>query len=243
MTLFSLKLDFPVVAKVTITPRPWTVVDVKMKPLEHVNNALRLELVRIGLWCSHSQVLVVRVLCKEGIDDLLGFCRDDVGGRDLHKRSCCLLHIMGLLLQRGNALIQSVNGLGVILVRGDIVSVLDLTDLGGSLEVTFPCGDVFIMLCNLFGKLCRIRFVFLNVSLKDLNHLICLLDCTLLLNSGVIAELLVCCELHLLFMLLLFAFLDHAIQELNDFLHRCYSRRMGCPKAEEHKSHLHHDDV
>merc|ERR1719420_559651 len=83
------------------------------------------------------------------------------------------------------------------------------------------------MLGNLLGKPCCIRLVLLDVSLKDLNHLIGLLDCTLLLDGRVVAELLVGSELHLLLMLLLLALLYHTIQELYDFLHWGYARPTG----------------
>merc|ERR1719379_1703003 len=34
---------------------------------EHIHDALCLELICVGLWCCNSQILIIWVLCKEGV--------------------------------------------------------------------------------------------------------------------------------------------------------------------------------
>merc|ERR1719199_1565887 len=101
-----------------------------------------------------------------------------------------------------------------------IVGVLDLANLSGCLDVTLPDGDVLLQLSNFLSELLDGCHGLLDVGFEDANVVIGLVDGTVLLDSGVIAELLVSCECSLLLMFLLLALLEHGVHQLQNFLHR-----------------------
>merc|ERR1719337_3410 len=127
---------------------------------------------------------------------------------------------MVLLLHRRNGALESVNGLRVILVRRHIVRVLHLTNLRRRLLIALVNRDVLVELGDLLGKRGSISLVLLDRRDQLLHLRSSLLDGALLFNRGIIAELLVCSELHLLLVLLLLPFLGHSLQQLDDLLHR-----------------------
>ena len=95
-----------------------------------------------------------------------------------------------------------------------------MTDLRGRLLVALVDRDVLVQLGNLLRQRGSIRLGLLDRSDELLHLRRRLLDRTLLLNRGVIAELLVRSELHLLLVLLLLSLLGHALEELDDLWFR-----------------------
>merc|ERR1719375_504125 len=132
---------------------------------------------------------------------------------------------MILLLHRRNGALERVNGLRVVLVRREVVRVFHLTHLRRRLLVALVNRDVLVELGNLLGKRGSISLVLLDRRDQLLHLCSSLLDGALLLNCGIIAELLVSSELHLLLVLFLLPLLGHSLQQLDDLLHRGNLRR------------------
>merc|ERR1719197_616118 len=125
-------------------------------------------------------------------------------------RSAHLLFVCSrLLLDVSNEMLQRIDGLAILLVRLRIVDLLNLSDIGGRLDVALPGGDVRVKVCDLFAKLCRIGVILSDVSGVHLDCFSFLRDVAVFLVFGMTAELLVGCKLDLLLMLLSFALLKH----------------------------------
>mmetsp|Transcript_150888 Transcript_150888/g.366486 ORF Transcript_150888/g.366486 Transcript_150888/m.366486 type:complete len:201 (-) Transcript_150888:69-671(-) len=192
---------------------------------------MRLELVASCLW-SGDRKRVLRVLGEEDLNCPLRILWDEVQlcqGRDLCEG--CLWPIMGLLLQYGDCALEGIDGLRVVLVHCTIVGLFQVADFCGSFAVAIPDRNVLVMACDLRGQHCRVSCVLLDVSLQLIDLLSCFLDIPCLLHAGVVAELLVRGELHLLRVLLRLALLHHALQKLDHLLDGSH-RRAG-PGQEE----------
>merc|ERR1719149_432661 len=152
--------------------------------------------------------------------------------------------IPGLLLQNSDGPTQSIDGFRVVLVQDIVIVLFDFANIGRSFDVAFPDGDVLVepsdLLCEQGGLSC----VRLNVSLQCVDLLIGLRNSASLLDAGVITELLVGSELHLLIVLLLLTFLKHALHQLDDFLHWRYLRLCStytmCRQAKQDKRESRH---
>merc|ERR1719506_2917602 len=194
------------------------ILELVLELLEHVDDARGLELVSVRLRRGHGKGVLLHLVAlrQERTDDLLGMLRDEVELVHLEE----LRAVVRLLLQRRDRALKRVHGLGVILVRGQVVRVLHLADLSGRLLVALVDGDVLIQLGDLLREGGRVSLGLLDRSDQLLHLRSGLLDSALLLNGSIVAELLVCGELDLLLVFLLFALLGHPLQELDDLLDR-----------------------
>merc|ERR1719182_55768 len=196
------------------------VLELVVELLKHVNDALRLELVRVGLRGRHGHRVLAELvtLRKERADHLLRVLRHELERVHLHELR--LRAVVRLLLQHGDRALKGIHRLGVVLVGGHVVGVLHLANLGRRLLVALPHGDVLVKAGDLLRESRGIRLSLLDGSRELLHLRVRLLDRALLLHRRVVAELLVGRELHLLLVLLLLALLRHALEELDHLLHR-----------------------
>merc|ERR1719182_467484 len=201
------------------------VLELVVELLKHVNDALRLELVRVRLRSRHGHRVLAELvtLRKERADHLLRVLRDELQRVHLHELR--LRAVVRLLLQHGDRALKRIHGLGVILVGGHVVRVLHLAHLSRRLLVALPHGDVLVKAGDLLRERRGIRLSLLDRGRELLHLRVRLLDRALLLHRGVVAELLVRSELHLLLVLLLLALLRHTLKELDDLLHRGHLQR------------------
>merc|ERR1719261_1240386 len=199
------------------------VLELVLELLEHVDDARGLELVRVRLRRRHSHRVLAKLvpLRQERGDGLLRVLRNRLQHLDLDQ----LRYVVVLLLHGRNRTLKSVNGLRVVLVRRKVVRVLHLANLRRRLLIALVNRDVLVELGDLLGKRGSIRLVLLDRRDQLLHLRSSLLDGALLFNRGVIAELLVCSELHLLLVLFLLPLLGHSLQQLDDLLHRGNLRR------------------
>merc|ERR1740123_2444661 len=207
---------------------------------------MRLKLISIRL--RSTDIKRVRGLLQKRFNRLFCLIRDECQRLELiHLNQSSLRAVMRLFLHHNNCTLKSIDGLCVVLVQCFIIRSLNSPHFGGCLLVSSPCSNVRIMSCNLLCQSSSISRVLCNVCLQNLDGLSGFLDSTLLLNRRIIAELLVCGELDLLFVFLLLALHAHALQKLDDFLHRCYRRCTSCAKQRSHQScsnelHLREDE-
>merc|ERR1719313_2221358 len=196
------------------------ILELVLELLEHVDDARGLELVSVRLRGGHRKGVLLHLVAlrQERTDHLLGMLRDEVELVHLEE----LRAVVRLLLQRRDRALKRVHGLGVILVRGQVVRVLHLAHLRGGLLVALVDGDVLVELGDLLRERRSVRLG--------------LLDRALLLHGGVVAELLVRSELHLLLVLLLLSLLGHALKELDHFLDR---RNLSRDDKSEKRENLH----
>merc|ERR1719454_2638512 len=194
------------------------ILELVLELLEHLNDPPRLEFVRVRLGSRHGHQILAKLvtLRQERADRLLRVLRNHLERLDLNQ----LRAVVVLLLHRRNRALKSVDGLRVVLVRRHVVRVLHLTNLGRRLLVALVDRDVLVQLGDLLGKRGSISLVLLDRRDQLLHLRGSLLDGTLLLNRGVIAELLVRGKLHLFLVLFLLPFLGHSLEQLDDLLHR-----------------------
>merc|ERR550514_2227642 len=194
------------------------ILELVLQLLEHVNDARGLELVRVGLRGRNGERVLFHLVAlrQERADHLLRVLRDELELVHLKELSA----VERLLLQRGNRALERIDRLGVVLVRRQVIRVLHLTNLRGRLLVALVDRDVLVQLGDLLRKRRSVRLGLLDRSHELLHLCRRLLDGTLLLHGGVVAELLVRSELHLLLVLLLLSLLGHALKELDHFLDR-----------------------
>merc|ERR1719395_69007 len=192
------------------------ILELVLQLLEHVNDARGLELVGVRLRGrnGHRVLAELITLRQERADHLLRVLRDEIELVYLKELGA----VVGLLLQRRNRALESIDRLRVVLVRRQVVRVLHLANLRGRLLVALVDRDVLVQLGNFLRQSGSVRLGLLDRSDELLHLRRRLLDRTLLLNRGVIAELLVSSELHLLLVLLLLSLLGHALEELDDLL-------------------------
>mmetsp|Transcript_4083 Transcript_4083/g.8884 ORF Transcript_4083/g.8884 Transcript_4083/m.8884 type:complete len:251 (+) Transcript_4083:1354-2106(+) len=200
--------------------------------LQDFHDVAALKLIGVRLWCSHVQ-LVVWILSQEGGNRFLcllwnqGHVLEASHLRQAHR----LLAVIGLCLEHLNGALQGINRLGVVLVEGLVVCLLQSTHLCRCLDISSPGGDVGIMTCDLLCKAGSVRAQLRDLCRQHINLLLSLLDGASLFSASVITELLVGSELHLLLVLLLLTLRLHACQHFDDLLHRCDG--MTCPNAEQ----------
>merc|ERR1719506_3651968 len=196
------------------------ILELVLQLLEHVNDARGLELVGVRLRGRniHRVLAELITLRQERADHLLRVLRDEIELVHLEELGA----VEGLLLQRRNRALKSIDRLGVVLVRRQVVGVLHLANLRGRLLVALVDRDVLVQLGNLLRQRGSVRLGLLDRSDELLHLRRRLLDRTLLLSRGVIAELLVRSELHLLLVLLLLSLLGHALEELDHLLNRSH---------------------
>merc|ERR1719327_973382 len=211
------------------------VLELVLQLLEHVNDARRLELVGVRLRGRNGHRVLAELipLRQESADHLLRVLRDQV--ELAHPQE--LRAVVRLLLQRRDRALERVDRLGVVLVRRQVVRVLHLAHLRRRLLVALVDGDVLIQLRNLLRERRGISLGLLDRS-DELLHL-CrgFLDRALLLNRGIIAELLVRRKLNLLLVLFLLSLLSHPLEELDDLLYRRHFRRRH--QGEQHGEAAH----
>lgn len=109
--------------------------------LQHLDDAMGLELVGVRFRCAHRQAirLLVKALRQEGVDRPLGIVRDEAEALqpgDLHQAR--LLPVAGLFVQDRNRPLQGIDGLRVVLVRRLVVCLLELAHLRRGLDVAIP---------------------------------------------------------------------------------------------------------
>mmetsp|Transcript_18324 Transcript_18324/g.48367 ORF Transcript_18324/g.48367 Transcript_18324/m.48367 type:complete len:369 (-) Transcript_18324:32-1138(-) len=197
---------------------------------EHLDDAAQVRLVRVRLWRRDGQRLgclsIHWVLLDERVQRPFRFGGDQAQALEVldrfHLRKAGLLHRPGLRLQVRDRTLQGVHRLGIVRVQGLVVRLLELANLGGSLLITIPGGDVGVVLRDLLRQLCGVLGVLLDGGLQHLDPLVSLFNCTPLPRLGVVAELLVGGELDLLRLLLLLALLHHALHERDNLLHRSH---------------------
>merc|ERR1719426_358045 len=213
------------------------ILELVLQLLKHVNDARGLELVGVRLRGrnGHRVLAELITLRQERADHLLRVLRNELELVHLKKLGA----VVRLLLQRRNGALESIDRLGVVLVGRQVVGVLHLANLRGRLLVALIDRDVLIQLGNLLRQRGSVRLGLLDRSDELLHLRRRLLDGTLLLNRGVIAELLVRSELHLLLMLLLLSLLGHALEELDDLLHGSHLlvRLNGRSQCEQNSKH------
>mmetsp|Transcript_112516 Transcript_112516/g.206491 ORF Transcript_112516/g.206491 Transcript_112516/m.206491 type:complete len:247 (-) Transcript_112516:53-793(-) len=224
--------------------------ELRKQLVQHRNHPTRLELIGIGLRCRHCTVVTgfedVHALGQEKINRLLGRFRNQLESVQLlhldEGLGLGLLTVVVLLLQHSNGILQSVDRLGVVVVRLVIIALFNLTNLRGCCNVALPDRDVLVKVSNFLGEFISGRLGLGNIGLQDCYLLCGLLDGSSLCSAGVVAPLLVGRELHLLCVLLLLALGQHAIHEINDFLdwsHFCSSISNNSPGAEKSNNDRH----
>merc|ERR1719313_638549 len=109
------------------------ILELVLELLEHVHNARRLELVRVGLRSrdGHRVFAELVTLRQERADGLLRALRNHRERLDLDQ----LRAVVVLLLHRRNGALKSIDGLRIVLVRRKVIRVLHLTNLGRRLLV------------------------------------------------------------------------------------------------------------
>merc|ERR1719380_512232 len=211
------------------------VLELVLQLLEHVNDARGLELIRVRLRGGNGHRVLAELipLRQESADHLLRVLRDQVELADLQE----LRAVVRLLLQRRDRALERIDRLRVVLVRRQVVRVLHLAHLRRRLLVALVDGDVLIQLRDLLRERRGISLGLLDRS-DELLHL-CrgFLDRALLLNRGIIAELLVRRKLNLLLVLFLLSLLSHPLEELDDLLYRRHFRRRH--QGEQHGEAAH----
>merc|ERR1740123_1373971 len=196
---------------------------------------MRLKLISIRL--RSTDIKRVRGLLQKRFNRLFCLIRDECQRLELIQlNQSSLWAVMRLFLQHNNCTLKSINGLCVVLVQCFIICSLNSPHFGGCVLVSGPCSNVRIMSCNLLCQSSSISRVLCNVCLQNLDGLSSFLDSPLLLNRRIIAELLICCELDLLFVFLLLALHTHALQKLDYFLHRCNCRCCSCANQRDNQS-------
>mmetsp|Transcript_147551 Transcript_147551/g.260171 ORF Transcript_147551/g.260171 Transcript_147551/m.260171 type:complete len:222 (-) Transcript_147551:142-807(-) len=204
--------------------------ELRKQLVQHRNHPTRLELIGIGLRCRHCTVVTgfedVHALGQEKINRLLGRFRNQLESVQLlhldEGLGLGLLTVVVLLLQHSNGILQSVDRLGVVVVRLVIIALFNLTNLRGCCNVALPDRDVLVKVSNFLGEFISGRLGLGNIGLQDCYLLCGLLDGSSLCSAGVVAPLLVGRELHLLLVHLLLALRFHALHELNYLLHGCH---------------------
>mmetsp|Transcript_76972 Transcript_76972/g.152444 ORF Transcript_76972/g.152444 Transcript_76972/m.152444 type:complete len:205 (+) Transcript_76972:1502-2116(+) len=162
------------------------------KLLQEVDNATRLEFVRVGLWWCHKfKIWLFGILCKISFDGMTCHCRDQLVRFDLLEQRGCPGRLLVLGLEHSDCLLKSMNGLSIVLQHLFIIGMLRFAVTCHCFDFFLVAFDVLLMSLNFssqalhFGR----KFLIHRCQLFDLH--IRLLHISLLLTFGVGAPLLV----------------------------------------------------
>mmetsp|Transcript_24453 Transcript_24453/g.61133 ORF Transcript_24453/g.61133 Transcript_24453/m.61133 type:complete len:237 (+) Transcript_24453:1415-2125(+) len=211
--------------------------------LQHVDNASRLELVAVGLRSLVEQLLVGHLLnsrlclLQEGDERLLGHKRHKLEVLDL-EQGLCLVHLVGLLLQDHQGLVQGSERLRVVGGSSLVVQGLLCPHVRSRLGVLLPTPDVFLELLDAVGQRLDEGRILLDPSPQPFDLRSACIDLVSLDPLLVLAPLVKGRKAVSLRLLLLDALGVHPIEELDDLRDRSscsdgvHLRGQGCPVGE-----------